>query len=89
MSNFHTNLNKNFEKLVNNSMKDIARDLQRRMDRLSVELKDKPLADAKRRLKREWERDGGSLTDPELTEYAEILIGGGRINFSATPFRMR
>lgn len=89
MSNFKFEITKNLEKLANDSLKDIARDKQREMDRLSVELKGQPLMAAKARLKQVWERDGGVLTEPELTEYAELLVDGGRINFSAEPFHLR
>ena len=71
------------------ALNDIANDNQRAFDALSVELKGKSLDEAKRRVKQEWERDGGEITDPELTEYAELLIDGGRINFNVTPYRFR
>jgi hypothetical protein len=72
-----------FKKIAEQAVKDKARDMQRRMDRLAAELKGKPLETAKVRLQQEWRRDGGSITDPELTEYAQALIDGTRIVFEA------
>lgn len=78
-------LNRNFDRLVNDAVKEVARKKQREIDRLSVELKGKPLATAKARLKRVWEADGGRIIDPELTRYAELLVEGGKITFTTKP----
>ena len=69
------------KKVAEQAVKDKARDMQRRMDRLAAELKGKSLETAKVRLQQEWRRDGGSITDPELTEYAQALVDGTRIVF--------
>ena len=87
MSGFKFNLGKDFEDIVNEGLKDMATEKQQAFDALSIELNGKSLDEAKRRVKQEWESDGGELTDPELTEYAELLIDGGRINFNATPYK--
>lgn len=89
MSNFKVNFKKDLEKVINDGLKDIARDKQRQLDRLGAELRGRPLEEAKRRLKQVWEHDGGRLTDPKLTEYAQLLVDGGQITFKPQPFRMR
>lgn len=64
-----------------------ASDMQATFDRLGRELKGQSLDAAKSRLRREWARDGGSLTDPELTEWATALIEGTRIVLDVQPMR--
>jgi hypothetical protein len=75
------------KKTAEQAYKERATDMQRMFDRLGRELKDQPLDVAKSRLQREWSRDGGSITDPELTEYATALVEGRRIVLDVQPIR--
>lgn len=56
-----------------------AKDVQRLFDQLARQYKGRPVAVIRPALKRAWERDGGRITDPELTEYSEAISNGRRI----------
>ena len=43
----------------------------------------RPVAEIKPALKRAWEKGGGSVTEPELTEYAQMIDDGTKITFEA------
>ena len=78
---------KAFKKVASDAFDQRAREMQQTMDRLGRELKGQPLATAKSRLQREWQRTGGSITEPELTQYAEALVAGTRIEFKKQPIK--
>jgi hypothetical protein len=65
--------------MVDQVMKDEATKLQRLMDQLGRQYKGRPVSVIKPALKRAFERDGGKITDPELTEYAEHISAGRHI----------
>lgn len=67
------------EKAVRPAMKDIASEYQRMFDSLSRRYKGRPVSRIKPVLKREWARLGGSISDPELTDYATLISEGTRI----------
>jgi hypothetical protein len=46
-------------------------------------VKGRPVAVVKPALRRAWERDGRTITDPELTEYAAYISEGTPIRFEA------
>lgn len=49
-------------------------------DAMGSEAVGKPLDEVKKLLAERWERDlGGSITDPELTVYAEALVSGAKV----------
>ncbi len=48
-------------------------------DSLSRRYRDQPLSAIKPVLQREWKRIGGSITDPELSEYATHISNGTQI----------
>ena len=77
--------NKNaIDQIARDAVKQYARDTQPLLDRLAVSEKGKPVDEVKRALKREWERPGTgrTISDPELTQWAETLASGNRIVLS-------
>jgi hypothetical protein len=87
MSNFARDIERSMKQQVESAYRQRASEMQATFDRLGRELKGQPLAAAKSRLQREWARDGGSLTDPELTDYATALVEGTRIVLDVQPMR--
>lgn len=80
-------IEKALKKAASDAFDQRAREMQQTVDRLGRELEGQPLDLAKSRLQREWQRMGGSITDPELTRYAEVLIAGNRIEFKKQPIK--
>ena len=70
---------KELEKAVRPALKDIASDYQKMFDSLLRRYKGRPVSEIKPVLRREWSRVGGSISDPELTEYANHISEGTRI----------
>ena len=70
---------KELEKAIRPAMKDSASDYQKMFDSLSRRYKGRPVSEIKPVLKREWARIGGSISDPELTDYASLISEGTRI----------
>lgn len=70
---------KELEKAVRPALKDIASDYQKMFDSLSRRYKGRPVSEIKPVLRREWSRVGGSISDPELTEYATHISEGTHI----------
>lgn len=87
MSNFARDIERSMKQQVEKAYRQRASEMQATFDRLGRELKGQSLDAAKSRLQREWARDGGSLTDPELTNYATALIEGRRIVLDVQPMR--
>lgn len=81
MANFKMNpgWEKDLEKAVRPALKDIASDYQKMFDSLARRYKGRPVSEIKPVLRREWSRVGGSISDPELTEYATHISEGTRI----------
>ena len=69
---------KELEKAVRPALKDIASDYQKMFDSLSRRYKGRPVSEIKPVLRREWSRGGGSISEPELTEYATHISEGTR-----------
>ncbi len=82
-SGFKFEMSRDFErdlkKTVQGAVKDIASDYQKMFDSLSRRYKGRPVSQIKPVLRREWSRIGGSISDPELTEYATHISEGTRI----------
>lgn len=82
-SGFKFEMSRDFErdlkKTVQGAVKDIASDYQKMFDSLSRRYKGRPVSQIKPVLRREWSRVGGSISDPELTEYATHISEGTRI----------
>lgn len=55
---------------------------QKQYDRLHQEYAGKPVAEVKDALVAMYRRNGGSITDPELTEHAETISKGTRITLA-------
>lgn len=70
---------KELEKAVKPALKDIASDYQKMFDSLLRRYKGRPVSEIKPVLRREWSRVGGSISEPELTEYATHISEGTRI----------
>lgn len=68
-------------------VRDVSRDMSREFDRLHAQYAGRPIAEIKPALKRAWEKGGGSITDPELTEYAQMISDGTKITFEAGPIQ--
>ena len=81
MANFKMNpgWEKELEKAVRPALKDIASDYQKMFDSLLRRHKGRPVSEIKPVLRREWSRVGGSISDPELTEYATHISEGTHI----------
>lgn len=70
------------KKAVQQGVKKMADDLTRDLNHLTPRLKGRPLPEIKREIQRVWAKHsgtGGSITDPELTQFAEQIHQGGRI----------
>lgn len=82
-SGFKFEMSGNFErdlnKMLQGTMKDIASEYQKMFDSLSRRYKGRPVAEIKPVLRREWALVGGSISDPELTDYARLISEGTRI----------
>ncbi len=70
---------KELEKAIRPAVRDIASDYQKMFDSLSRRYKGSPASEIKPVLRREWARIGGSISDPELSEYACLISEGTRI----------
>ena len=60
---------------------DATRHYQQMFDRLSRQHRGKPVDEVKRALGRAWAADGGTITDPELTDWATAISEGTHIRF--------
>lgn len=69
-------------KAIRSAMNEITSGYQKMLDSLSHRYKGRPVSEIKPVLKREWSRVGGSISDPELTDYATHISEG-------TPIQMR
>lgn len=78
---------RDIEKQTRGALQDETRRMQREMDQFISQQSGLAVEQIKPALKQMWERDGGSLTEPELTEYAEIISEGGQINFQLGDYR--
>jgi hypothetical protein len=63
------------------ALKNIADDKTRQMDQLVADYAGHDLDEIKQAIVAMFKRDGGSITDPELTKYAETVQCGQRIVF--------
>jgi TRAP-type C4-dicarboxylate transport system substrate-binding protein len=67
------------DKLAKEAVKNEAKRLQKMMDDLLRRYQGRPVSEVKSALAREWKKDGGKVTDPELTEWATEISEGRRI----------
>lgn len=80
-------LRRELERQVQPAIDDMARDMTREMDQLSAQYAGRPADEIKPALQQLFARDGGSITEPELSEYAEMISSGTRIEFTADKVR--
>ena len=69
------------KRAIDGGMKDLAQEWTQTMERLAIRYEGRPVQEIKPILKREWERNGGTITDPELAEIAQMISTGTRIEF--------
>jgi len=81
--NFSNDFERQLNKAVQGALGDVAKDYQRMFDSLSRRYRGRPVSSIKPVLLGEWKRIGGSITDPELTEYATHISNGTHIKMKA------
>jgi hypothetical protein len=69
------------EKAAQDGVNEVARELTRDIDRLRLQYQGQPVDTIKPALKRLFDQRGGKLTEPELTQYAEMVRDGTKIEF--------
>lgn len=72
-------LERELMRVVERGLEGRAQALQRLLDRVGREAAGKPIADVKVKLASAARHEGWTLTDPELTNFAEALSAGTRI----------
>lgn len=72
---------KAIKKVVNDGVRKMAADLTRQLNALTAQCEGKPVDEVKRAVQGAWSRGtgGGSITDPELTQFAEQIAAGGQV----------
>lgn len=70
---------KAIKRVIQPAMRDIARTYDREFEKLRVHYTGKPVAEIKPAIKRLFRSNGGSISDPELTSYAELISQGKSI----------
>lgn len=86
MGNSGFKMNGDWEKQLNAAIKGgvdkLARDHTSMIDSLIRRYRGRPVEDIKPVLQREWRQlNGGSITDPELTECAQAISDGIKVTF--------
>lgn len=83
MSNFSFD-QRAIDKLAKELVNDEVKRLQKMMDDLHRRYQGRSVAEVKTALVREWtKRDGGKVSDPELTEWATEISEGRRITIKS------
>ncbi|MEU5043135.1 hypothetical protein [Streptomyces griseorubiginosus] len=69
------------KKAVQQGVQKMADDLTKALNGLTSRYKGRPLEEIKPEIQRVWAKHtgGGSITDPELTQFAEQIATGGRV----------
>lgn len=67
------------EKEASKALRPLARDLEEMLNGMSREFQGRPVEEIKPVLVARWKKTtpGGSITEPELTQYAEQIAAGG------------
>ncbi|MFE6520860.1 hypothetical protein [Streptomyces sp. NPDC057794] len=67
------------KKEASKALRPVARDLEKMLNGMSSEFEGRPVEEIKPVLAQRWAKTtpGGSITDPELTQYAERIAAGG------------
>ncbi len=74
---------KAFRSLVQPMMNDVARDCSKDFESLSRRYKGKPVSQIKREIRRITGQYGMDLSDRQLSEYAQFVSDGTKIEFKA------
>lgn len=69
------------ERAIEPAIRDRARKFTRDYAAMGRRLEGKPLDEIKAELRRYHRSEGGEITDPDLTKYAELLQAGDTITF--------
>lgn len=75
------------QKQAQSAIDDLAKKRTRQLDELRRQYVGRPPAEIKPALQRIFSQDDGSITDPELSEYAQAISNGTRITFNAQKIR--
>ncbi|MFJ1993061.1 hypothetical protein [Streptomyces asiaticus] len=70
------------KKVAEQRVAKLAADLTRKLNALTAEYEGRPLDEVKTAVQQVWAREtgGGSITDPELTQFAEQIAAGGQVS---------
>jgi hypothetical protein len=75
------------EQEAQDGINDLARNWTRELDALRTRLAGHPVDEIKPHLQAVFSRDGGSVTDPELSEWAQMIADDVHIEFSPEKIR--
>jgi hypothetical protein len=72
-------LERQIQKQASKAMRPLARELEAMLNGMSREFQGRPVEEIKPVLAERWAKatPGGSITEPELTQYAEQIAAGG------------
>lgn len=77
---------KALQKIAEKAAREMAAKLTRALNGLTPRYEGKPLDEVKKAVQSTWARnsgEGGSISDPELTAFAEQIQAGGRVEVNA------
>lgn len=75
---------RNLKKVANEGVQKLAGKLSTMLNSMSAEFTGRSVDEIKPVLQQRWRATaGGSITDPELTQYAEQIAAGGTFNIKA------
>ncbi|WP_055567769.1 hypothetical protein [Streptomyces atriruber] len=76
---------KALQKVANDAARTLAANLSRELNALKPKFVGKPVDEVKKAVQHTWARHsgGGSITDPELTEFAEAIQAGNQVDVNA------
>ena len=66
-------------KAAQSGLREVANDYQKMFDSLGRQYSGRPVEVINSALRREWSKIGGSISDPELTDYATLISEGTHI----------
>lgn len=76
---FSNNFEREISRAVQGQIRSIAADYQRMFDGMVRSYSGHPTETIKPILRRNWQKIGGDITDPELTEYSQHISAGTKI----------
>jgi hypothetical protein len=76
---FGRDFQREVERAVQGAIKDAAAEYQKMFDALLRTHSGRSVSEIKPVLRRNWQRLGGDITDPELTQYAQHISNGTSI----------